>query len=507
MAEEVSSALLVAQHLTKEYPGVRALDDISLSVLRDEVHAIVGENGAGKSTLLRILSGVISHNQFSGSLLFDGQPVRFHSSRDAEHIGVSIIHQELALVPDLTVAENIFLGCEPAAAGFINTMVMIQHAQQLLDKFDLHIPAERRVSSLGVGEQQMVEIAKALRKNSRVLILDEPTSALTEREADKLFSILRSLRQTGTAILYISHKLEEVFALADRITVMRDGKHVRSAAINEWNRTQLVRAMVGRTLNEFYPWTPRDAGKVVLDIQNITMKKADGTQRAMLKDVSLQVREGELVGLAGLMGAGRTELLNTIFGNPPGIVSSGRILINGVPLKSESPCSAIAQSVALVPEDRKLQGLIVDSSIENNLSMVFLKLYARLGLLSETSEEKGSNELIRRFGVKTDSVKRMVGTLSGGNQQKVVVGKWLLQKPDVLLLDEPTRGVDVGAKAELYALIDGLKQQGVAILMASSELPELLGVCDRILVMKQGSITGEVERADGTQERIMELAA
>lgn len=507
MAEEVSRPLLEAQHLSKEYPGVRALDNVSLTVFSGEVQAIVGENGAGKSTLLRIFSGVIPHNQFIGSLQFDGRPVQFHSSRDAEHIGISIIHQELALVPDLTVAENIFLGCEPSAAGFINTMVMIQKAQELLDKFDLHIHAERRVSTLGVGEQQMVEIAKALRKNSRLLILDEPTSALTEREADKLFSILRSLRQAGTAILYISHRLEEVFALADCITVMRDGKRVRTAGTGEWNRTELVRAMVGRELDEFYPWTARSAGKVVLELENVSLHKTDRTERAVLNDISLKVREGELVGLAGLMGAGRTELLNTIFGNPPGIVSGGRILINGLPLKSESPCSAIAQSVALVPEDRKLQGLIVDSSIENNLSMVFLKLYARLGLLSETREEKESYGLVRRFGVKTDSVKRMVATLSGGNQQKVVVGKWLVQKPDVLLLDEPTRGVDVGAKAELYALIDGLKQQGVAILMASSELPELLGVCDRILVMRQGKITGEVQRAEGTQERIMELAA
>ena len=498
--------LIEAEKISKDYPGVKALDNISISLQQREVHAIVGENGAGKSTFLNILAGIIPYGSFEGRIRVLNKEVRFHTSKEAEQGGISIIHQEPALVEEFTVTENIFLGSELSKNGVISGTEMIYKTRGLLKQYDFKIDAEEKAANLGMGEQQMVEIAKALRKESMVLILDEPTSALTETEVKQLFAIIRLLKEKGKGILYISHRLNEVFEISDKISILRDGKYIGTKSAKDWSREDLIKGMVGRELKDYFPYQPHGKGDKVLEIKELTVCKAKPPFRKILSDISLNVHSGEIVGISGLMGAGRTELLNSIFGNPPGIVQKGEIFIQDKELKKHSPYEAIANKIGLIPEDRKVKGLILDASIKENLSMAHLEKFASFYLVNNIKEEISCRDVSSDVGIKADILERIVKTLSGGNQQKVSVGKWLIESPRLLLLDEPTRGIDVKAKFEIYQLLNRLKGKGVGILMASGELLELLGICDRIIIMKQGRISGELSRSEATQEKLMELA-
>jgi D-xylose transport system ATP-binding protein len=498
--------LIEAERISKEYPGVKALDNVSISLEPGEVHAIVGENGAGKSTFLNILSGIIPYGSFEGRIRVLNKEVRFHTSKEAELGGISIIHQEPALVEEFTAAENIFLGSEFSKGGVIWGTEMIYKTRELLKQYDFKINAEEKTANLGMGEQQMVEIAKALRKESMVLILDEPTSALTETEVNQLFAIIRSLKEKGKGILYISHRLNEVFEISDRITILRDGKYIGTKLTKEWSREDLIKGMVGRELKDYFPYQLQGKGDKVLEVKELTVCKTESPFRKILLDISLNVHAGEIVGISGLMGAGRTELLNTIFGNPPGIVEKGEIFMMDKELKKHSPYDAIANKIGLIPEDRKVKGLVLDATIKENISMAHLEKFSSFSLVNNIKEEIACRDTATDVGIKTNILERLVKTLSGGNQQKVSVGKWLIESPRLLLLDEPTRGIDVMAKFEIYQLLNRLKKKGVGILMASGELLELLGICDRIIIMKQGRINGELLRSEATQEKLMELA-
>jgi D-xylose transport system ATP-binding protein len=500
-------SILEVRDITKDFPGIRALDEVSFDVREGEIHALVGENGAGKSTLIKILGGVYPANQYSGEILLNGHVVRFHSVRDAAKAGIALIHQEQMLVKHLTVAENIFLGDEPTRFGFVDWNGMINSARQLADEFHIDVDVRTELAHLGMAKQQIIEIVKALRKTSTILILDEPTSALAKHEAEQLFSILRNQKARGTAIIYISHRLEEVFGLADRITVLRDGKLAGSGLVPEWTRETLVKAMVGRELREVYPVTRSHTGAVALEVQHLSVADPEIKGRKILEDISFSVCEGEVLGIAGLMGAGRTEILSTLFGKPPGIVCGGQICIDGNPVQMSSPEDAIKYGLAFIPEDRMNLGLVLDLSVVGNLSLVHLKQFCKFGFIDNIEEFQKCSGLFGRLGIRSHSMDMRVGSLSGGNQQKVVFGKWLLRKPKLLLLDEPTRGVDIGAKVEIHNIINDLKREGVAIIIVSSELPEVLEMSDRIIVLRRGRVAGEFPRSQATQEGIMELAA
>ncbi len=488
--------LVEARSLTKSFPGVRALKGVSLTVQHGEVLAVIGENGAGKSTLMKILAGVQTAD--SGEILLDGRPVPLRSVHDALANGIALIHQELNLADNLDVAANIFLGREPRRFGLMDTARMQREARQFLDAVGLDVKTDTLVSTLAIGQQQLVEIAKALSTQARVLIMDEPTSSLSAREADNLFKVIRDLRTRDVSIVYISHRLGEVKLLADRVTVLRDGENSGDLAREEISHGAMVKLMVGRDLSQFYPHAPHQAGEVALQVDRLR------TPAHPRHEVSFQVRSGEIVGLAGLVGAGRTEILLSLFGVTPAL--GGTIRVSDREVSPGSPQEAIAAGLALVPEDRKKQGVVLEMPVRENVSLASLRRDQRSGFLNQRREVELSTEMIGAMRIKTPSDRQVVQFLSGGNQQKVVLGKWLAIRPRVLFLDEPTRGIDVGAKQEIYRLMEELAHQGVAILFVSSEMEEVLGMSDRVLVMHEGRLTGELARKELSEEAVMHLA-
>jgi len=503
----MSAPLLAAKHIVKRFPGVVALRDVSFDLQPGEIHALCGENGAGKSTLIKLLSGIHPFGNFEGELQVEGQTVEFRGIADAERAGLAVIYQELALVDELTVAENIFLGAEPRRGWLIDWSRVRREARDLLDRFGVALDPDTPCRQLGVGQKQLVEIVKALRKNSRILILDEPTAALSEHEVQVLLTILRDLRSRGIASVYISHKLEEVFALADRITVVRDGATVFTAPAAETNKAEIIRHMVGRELGELFPRRQhlglgrRDP---LLRVQNLSVADPQ-TRQTRLTEISFEVAPGEVLGIGGLMGAGRTELLMHIFG-AWGRRLSGRVELAGAELPPLPPAEVLRRGLALVSEDRRRYGLILDQSIAFNLSLSALRSLTKAGFIDASAESDHNHDLFRSLRVKAPNMDVPVGKLSGGNQQKVVLGKALMTGPKVVFLDEPTRGIDVGAKLELYELINRLTDHGQAVVLVSSELPELIGMSDRILMLHEGWITGEFSRAEATQELLMQAA-
>ena len=499
--------LLVASGISKRFGGIAALTDVHLELHAGEVHALMGENGAGKSTLMKILSGVYSG--YDGSIEVSGRPVAFANVRQAEAEGIAIIHQELNLVPELSVADNIFLGREPRIAGLvIDRKASRAAARALLTRLGIDLDPDMRVGSLRVGEQQLVEIAKALSLSARILIMDEPTSALSPAECERLFGIVRNLAREGVAIVYISHRLDEVMRLADRVTVFRDGRHVLTRPIAELDENRIISAMVGRDLLASDAAGVPDAGEVVLSVRDLTLVKPHRNGwRQMLHGVSFDLHAGEILGIGGLLGSGRTEIMESLFGSTEGRVG-GRIELHGKPVEIRSPREARRLGLALVTEDRKTQGLHLNASINANVALPQVGRLARFGIRSFAREAELARGAVKSLAIRCDGIEQAAGTLSGGNQQKVVIGKWLATRPRILLLDEPTRGIDVGAKREIYDLVFRLaRQEGLAIVVVSSELPELLLLSDRILVMAEGRQRGILSRAEASEERVMQLAA
>lgn len=490
--------------VTKRFDAVTALDNVSVDILPGEFHAIVGENGAGKSTLMKILAGVIT--DYEGRYLLRGSPVRFSGTRDAEHNGVAIIHQELNLVEQLSAAANMYLGRELRNRfGLLDNRAMESSAAALLSQLECHIDPRSPASSLRVGDQQLVEIAKALSLKSNILIMDEPTSALTETEVERLFRVIERLRKQGVTILYISHKMDEVFRLADRITVLRDGKFIATRSRAEASPREITHLMVGREIENTHLGAGRTKREAVLEVDRLSLAWPGHARAWRLQDVSFKLHAGEIVGIAGLMGAGRTELLECLFGasNERPI---GQIRLEGKPVDFRHPAEAKAAGIALVTEDRKRLGLFSHLNVRENITTCTLAKATAGGMIRGARETSMAGEIIGQLRVKTAGPEAVITSLSGGNQQKTIIGRWLLTKPKVLLLDDPTRGIDVGAKAELYRLMDELCRSGLAILVTSSELPELLTVSDRILVLCEGRLTGEFSRAEATEQRIMEAA-
>lgn len=495
-------ALLEMKQITKEFPGVKALDGVTFDLNAGEFHSLVGENGAGKSTLMKTLSGVYPYGSYGGDIVVEGQIQQSKTIRDAENAGIAIIFQELSLVKELTVGENIFLGKAPSKFGVINWSELYQKAGKLLQDLNLPIDPRTPVGNLGIGQQQLVEIAKALSQNAKILVLDEPTAALTESEVETLFAILEQLRKRGVGMIYISHKLDEVFAMSDRITVLRDGKTVGTHDAKDLTKDKVISLMVGRDVGDIFPQTSHEFGETVLEIKNFNAFDFDNPHKKLVKDVSFSVKKGEVVGIAGLMGAGRSELLMSVFGAWLG-KTSGEILVEGKTIEINSPADAIKNGIGFVTEDRKRFGLILDQTILDNSTLAGLKQISGAFLINRSRETVATKQVMTSLHVKANSPMTVAGTLSGGNQQKVVLGKWLLTNPKVLFLDEPTRGIDVGAKQEIYAEINRLAKEGLAIVMVSSELPEVLGLSDRVLVLHEGKLTGEFTRSEATPEKVM----
>jgi len=495
-----------AHGITKRFPGVIALRDVSFDLLPGEIHALCGENGAGKSTLIKLLSGLHPHGSFEGELLVDGKHAEFRGIRDATRAGVAVIHQELALVSELSVAENLFLGSEPRRGPRIDWTALREQARSLMARFGLDLDPDLPLRELGVGQRQLVEILRALGRDSRVLILDEPTAALSETEARLLHATLRDLRARGVACIYISHRLEEVLALADRITVLRDGETVATLAGDAATAPDLIRHMVGRELSELYPPPPasRPDDGIVLSVRNLTVAP-DRSSAPKLHDLSFEVARGELVGIGGLMGAGRTELLSHL-GGAWGLRVRGDVLVAGVPTAFRDPGEAVAAGVCLVTEDRRRLGIIPEESLGFNFSLSSLGAVSRFGIVDARAEATRNRTLFDRLRVRAPDLEARIAGLSGGNQQKVLLGRALLARPRLLLLDEPTRGIDVGARAEIYAILRSLAAEGCAIVMVSSELPELIGMSDRILMLHEGRLTAEFDRGEATQEDLLAAA-
>lgn len=518
----MATPLLQMRAITKDFPGVRALDDASFEVHAGEIHALCGENGAGKSTLIKILGGVHPFGTYSGEMRINGIEQQFQSVRDAERAGIAVIHQELALIPEMTVAENIYLGKEPRRFGIIDRNRLYHEAGERLSQFGLTLPLEKPVYQLGIGQQQLVEIVKALgyslptdtdpSRNALLLVLDEPTAALTESEVDILRSILNRLREHGVACIYITHKLKEIFQIADRVTVLRDGKTVATQSVKSDGCTEdvLISQMVGRELTTLFPDRQPENGfnreAMALRVENLSTYPSEPPR---LEDVSFEVRRGEILGIAGLMGAGRTELIGTIFGAYSG-KWRGEVFIEDQSVQIHTPQEAIQHGMGLVSEDRKRYGLLMDVDVVRNMTLASLGLSRDLssyGVINHNAASENSAHYVDTLQIKTPSLEVPVNHLSGGNQQKVVLGKWLMTHPKVLFLDEPTRGIDVGAKAEIHALMVKLAHDGVAIVFVSSELPEILGMSDRILVLHEGKVTGEFINHNLTQEEILRCAA
>jgi inositol transport system ATP-binding protein len=488
--------LLEMEGISKSFPGVRALDNVHLSVRPATVHALMGENGAGKSTLMKVLIGM--YDADAGTMRFGGEEVQIPDTATALRLGISMIHQELSPVPEMEVHENIYLGREPRnRLGLIDKKAMIGRTRELLSRWEIRVDPRAVMKHLSVAQTQMVEIAKAISYDARLIIMDEPTSAISEREVDHLHRMIRSLRDSGVAIIYITHKMDEVFRISDHVTVFRDGKHVSTLPAAELDRQKLIGLMVGRELTQLFPKEEAEIGEVVLSVKGLSRK-------GKVEDITFDLRKGEILGLAGLMGAGRTEVLEGIFGAAR--IDAGEIWIHGKPARIREPSDAIDRGLGLLTEDRKLTGIMGVLSVRDNMTVASLTRFSPGGFLKKRQMEEACKRQRQALSIKTPSLYQLIKLLSGGNQQKVLVSRWLLTDPDILMIDEPTRGIDVGAKAEIHRLISKLAQDGKAILMVSSELPEILGMSDRVLVMHEGRITGEFTRAEMTQEKIMHAA-
>jgi len=483
-------------NIHKAFGKNTVLAGVSFDLVTGEVHALMGENGAGKSTLMNLLTGLYSLDQ--GTIHIDGKKTAFKNPKEAEQNGIAFIHQELNIWPDMTVLENLFIGKEIyTKLGLLDTKKMKTLAQAQLDRLSVNLSLDQEAGSCSVGQKQMIEIAKALMTDAKVIIMDEPTAALTDREIEKLFQVIESLKQEGVSIVYISHRMEEIFAICDRITIMRDGKTVDTKAIPDTNFHEVVKKMVGRELTDRYPERTPSTGEIVLEVKQATRK-------GRFQDVSFSVKAGEIVGVAGLMGAGRTEMMRSLFGLDP--LDQGEIWVHGKKAVIKKPSDAVKLGIGFITEDRKDEGLMLDASIRENIGLPNLDSFSPKGLIDKKNEQDFVDLLIKRLTIKTASSDISARSLSGGNQQKVVIAKWIGIQPKVLILDEPTRGVDVGAKREIYQLMNELTDRGVAILMVSSELPEVLGMSDRVLVIHEGTISGELSKTEATQERIMTLA-
>jgi len=501
----MNNIILEMRGITKTFPGVKALDNVNFKVREGEIHALVGENGAGKSTLMKVLSGVYPAGSYEGDIFFDGEVRRFGTISDSEHLGIIIIHQELALVPLLSIAENIFLGNEVAQSGVINWPATFSRTQELLTKVGLRESPRTLITNIGVGKQQLVEIAKALSKKVRLLILDEPTASLNERDSDALLTLLMEFRKQGMTSIIISHKLNEVKKVADQITVLRDGATVETldAAKEDIGEDRIIKGMVGRELHDRYP--PRDVaiGSTLLEVKNWNVFHQNHRDQQFLHDINFNVRAGEVVGIAGLMGAGRTETAMSIFGRSWGHKITGDVFMRGKPVDVSSIPKAIDAGLAYVTEDRKQLGLVLINNIMQNTTLANLKKVSNGGVIDNHAEAKVATDYRTRLRIRSSSIYQEAVNLSGGNQQKVVLSKWLFTNPEVLILDEPTRGIDVGAKYEIYTIINQLAAEGKGILMISSEMPELLGTCDRIYVMNAGRLVAELSKTEASQESIM----
>ena len=500
--------ILEMKHIVKEFPGVKALNDVNLQVREGEIMAICGENGAGKSTLMNVLSGVYPHGSYTGEIVYRGEVCNFHSIRDSEHKGIVIIHQELALSPYLSVAENVFLGNERQKGGVIDWTATRRDAQALLEKVgmgdeNVNVP----VNTLGVGKQQLIEIAKALGKKADLLILDEPTAALNDRESQQLLDLMLQLKAQGMTCIIISHKLNEISYVADSITIIRDGQSIETLhkGVDDFSEERIIKGMVGRELTNRYPKREDcPIGDVIFEVKNWNVFHPDDEKRQVLKNVNLKIRAGEVVGLAGLMGAGRTELCMSLFGGSYGQKISGQVYINGKEVHLKDVQTAINEKLAYVSEDRKTYGLVLIDSIKFNMTLAALRgFFSKNGVVDQNKETVQAEEYRGRINVKTSTIEQAVGALSGGNQQKVVLAKWMLTQPDVLILDEPTRGIDVGAKYEIYCVINELAKAGKAVIIVSSEMPEIIGTCDRTYVLNEGEIAGELTGDEISQEAIM----
>ena len=502
----MSDHILEMRHITKEFPGVKALDDVSLEVLRGEIHGVVGENGAGKSTLMNVLSGIYPYGSYTGEIVYNGKPCHFSTIRDSEHVGIVIIHQELALVPFLSIAENMFLGNERGTAMNINWNETYAKADELLQIVGLNESSHTLIKDISVGKQQLVEIAKALSKNVQLLILDEPTASLNESDSMKLLNLLKEFKKKGVTSIIISHKLNEIAYVADQITIIRDGAVIETldATSGKVDESRIIRGMVGRELTNRFPKRERHVSdEVVLEVDHWSVKHALYSDRTVVDDVSFYLKKGEVVGIAGLMGAGRTELAMSIFGKSYGNDITGTLKIHGKEVVLTSERDAIKHGLAYVTEDRKGNGLILSNPIRINTTLARLDKVSRHKVIDLDLEYKMATTMKEKLGVKSTSVEQIVGNLSGGNQQKVLLAKWMFAEPEIMILDEPTRGIDVGAKYEIYCIINDLVAAGKSVIMISSEMPEVLGICDRIYVMSQAKIVGEMDANDATQERIM----
>lgn len=488
--------ILELRHITKLYPGVAALDDVSLGFSQGEVHAIVGENGAGKSTFIKVITGAIRPTK--GEVVFEGKKIEDNSPQKSMALGITAIYQELNLLKHLSVAENIYYNRYKKKRGLIDFAALERDASEVLDRLGVRIDPKMLVKDLTVGYQQLVEIAKSLSQNVKVMIMDEPSAALTNNELEYLFEIVKTLKKEGMAILYISHRMEEIFELCDKVSVFRDGHYIRTMNIEDTTQEELIRLMVNRELNDTFPAFVPQRGEKILEVKNIATE--------LLRGVSFEAYRGERLGFAGLVGAGRTETARAVYGADK--ILQGEIYIRGEKTKIQSPEDAIKHGIALIPEDRKQQGLFLNMSVKDNISFVYASQITNgLGIINRKKEEEICGEQIEKLTVKTPSMHQLVKNLSGGNQQKVILGKWLLMNCDIIIFDEPTRGIDVGAKQEIYELIDELARQGKAVILISSELPELMGMSDRIIVMAEGRISGELEKSEINQEKILELAS
>ena len=499
--------ILEFKNVTKKFPGITALDDVSFSIRQGEIHGICGENGAGKSTLMKILAGVYPWGSYEGQVIYEGRELKLvdRSIHQAVEEGIAIVYQELTLVPSITVGENIYLGKEPVEFGVINWEKLYADTQQVLEKYHLDVPARAIVRYLGVGKMQMTEIAKALAENAKILILDEPTSALAEAEIEQLMEILRGLKQHGVTCIYISHKLDEFFQITDSITVLRDGKTVLTRPTRELNIETLVSSMVGREMKERFPKGHREPGEVILEVEDLHALDPEDPSFEVIKGVNFNLRRGEILGIAGLMGSGRTELVMTLFGEY-GKVSRGKIKMEGREITIGNSREAMRHGISLVPEDRKRHGLVLIQSILRNISLANLDQFSSSFRINDAAELKVSTDFARSLAIKASNLNAPADSLSGGNQQKVVISKWLMSQPKVLIMDDPTRGIDVGTKYEIYKIMNDLSEKGIAIIMISSELEEVLGMSDRVMVMREDRSVGTLKIAEATQEKIMALA-
>ncbi|MGP4040042.1 multiple monosaccharide ABC transporter ATP-binding protein [Gracilibacillus sp. D59] len=500
----MSDYILEMRNITKTFPGVKALDKVNLKVKQGEIHALVGENGAGKSTLMKVLSGVYPYGTYDGSIYFEGQEGQFKNIKQSENLGIVIIHQELALSPYLSIAENIFLGNERQSNKIMKWQDTFSESKKLLERVGLKDSPETAVMDIGVGKQQLVEIAKALSKNVKLLILDEPTAALNETDSENLLKLLLELKQQGVSSILISHKLNEVSYVSDSITVLRDGKSIETLDAKEAvSEERIIKGMVGRELTSRFPNRHSNIGEIIFEVKNWNVYHPQQQDRKILDNINFHVKKGEIVGIAGLMGAGRTELAMSIFGKSYGRKISGELYKDGKQIEANTVSKAIKSGIAYVSEDRKTYGLNLIDDIKRNITLSNLKRISKSGVINENKEVVESQYLREQLNIKTPTLEQLAGNLSGGNQQKVVLSKWIFTEPDILILDEPTRGIDVGAKFEIYTQINELAQQGLAVIVISSELPEVLGLSDRIYVMNEGRLTGELNKDKADQENVM----